>query len=114
MENKEQTILQRHLSQFLIEDTFNTITEKDFLKILAPNIWEHKGNRLTEGQVNALRNEADIFKNSALWNILRSELLWKAKEGYSKSKGESDLIAVKILEYLVSLIDGKLESMVTI
>lgn len=112
--NEEKAILQKHLAQFLIDDVFNTVTSEDILRIKAPNVWEHRGSELTEGQVNALRHEAESFKDSGLWQILRAELLWQAKLGYSKSKGEADLVAVKVLEHLVRTIDEKLEKMIII
>lgn len=112
--NEEKAILQKHLAQFLISDVFNTVTSDDILRIKAPNAWEHKGENLTEGQVNALRTEAEHFRDSGLWKILRSELLWQAKLGYTKAKGEADLVAVKVLEHLVRVIDEKLEKMIVI
>ncbi len=112
MENKEQQILQKHLSQFLIKEVFNTITEEDILKIKAPNVWEHKGQKLTEGQVLALRNQAETFKDSTLWKILKAELLWLAHSyGYVKSKTEADQIAGKMIEYLCNAIDSRLKTM---
>lgn len=112
--NEEKQILQKHLAQFLISDVFNTITKEDILSIKGPNVWEHRGSPLTEGQVNALRTEAEGFRESGLWKILRAELLWLAKKGYSKSQGESDLVAVKMLELLVRTLDEKLEDMTKI
>lgn len=114
MQEADQKVLQRHLARFLVEDVFNTVTADEILRIKAPNVWEHKGSNLTEGQVNALRQEAEIFKNSGLWKVLRSELLWLARAGYSRSIGESDLVAVKVLELFVKTIDEKLERMTVI
>lgn len=112
LENTEQKILQKHLAQFLISEVFNTITEDDILKIKATNVWEHKGKELTAGQVKALQNEAQSFRESGLWKILKSELLWLAHQnGYVKSKTEADQIAGKMLEYLTDVIDSKLKRM---
>lgn len=107
----EQEILQKHLAQFLIT-TFNTISEEDILKITAPNAWEHKGKRLTEGQVNALRDQAKLFRDSPLWNVLKAELRWLAYQtAYVKSKTEADQVAGKLLHYLTDVVDGKLKKM---
>lgn len=111
---EDQLILQKHLAQFLVKDVFNTITEDDILKIVGTNLWSHKGNKYTPDQVRALRAEASAFKSSGLWRVLRAELLWKAQEGYKKSKGEADLVAVKVLELLVETIDKKLEKMIVV
>lgn len=112
MDETEQKILQKHLSRFLINEVFNTITEADILKVLAVNVWEHKGKRLTDGQVKALKMEAQAFRQSGLWQILKAELLWLAhKNGYVKSKTEADQIAAKMLEYLTDVVDTKLKVM---
>lgn len=114
-EPTEQKILQKHLARFLITDVFNTVTEDDILRIKSLNTWEHKGKELTEGQVKALRSEAEMFSKSGLWKILKSELLWLAHQsGYVKSKTEEDQVAAKLLEYLVDVIDTKLNKMTNV
>jgi hypothetical protein len=112
--DSEQKVLQKHLAQFLISDVYNTITGDDILKVRGPNVWEHKGHPLTEGQVKALRAEAKALRESGIWKILRAELLWLAQKGYKKSTGEADLVSVKILELLVKTIDEKLDEMIKI
>lgn len=114
-EKNEQAILQKHLARFLIGEVFNTISEEDILKIKAPNVWTHKGKDLTEGQVNALRLEATSFNNSGLWRILKAELIYLAHQsGYVKSKTTEDQIAAKLLEYLVDVVQTKLDKMTKI
>lgn len=110
----EQKILQKHLARFLIDEVFNTITEEDILKIKAPNVWEHKGRLLSEGQVKALQQEAGKFRDSGLWKILQAELLWLAhKKGYVEAKTENDIIAGKLIEYITDVIDSRLKQMST-
>lgn len=112
IEKTEQEVLQKHLAQFLIKEVFNTISEDDILRIKAPNVWTHKGKSLTEGQVKMLRGEAESFKESGLWKILKAELLYLAHQsGYVKSKTEADQVAAKLLEYLVDIIQSKLDKM---
>jgi hypothetical protein len=112
MNDSEQEILQKHLAQFLIQDVFNTIAEEDILKIGGPNVWEHKGKLLSAEQVKALKSEAQIFKSSALWQVLKSELRWNAhQQGFIKAQGAADQIAGKVLYYLTDVIDTKLKRM---
>lgn len=112
MDRTEQKVLQKNLARFLIDETFNTVTEGDILKVVALNVWEHKGKRLTEGQVKALKAEAQALRSSGLWQILKAELLWLAhRQGYVKSKTEEDQIAGKMLEYLTDVLDTKLKVM---
>ncbi len=108
----EQEILQKHLAKFLISEVFNTISEEDILKVSAPGVWTHKGRKLTDGQIKALKAEAKVFHESALWLILKSELLYLAQDrGYVKSKTEADQIAGKMLQYLTDIVDSKLKRM---
>lgn len=115
MAQTDQEILQKNLVQFLVKDVFNTISEEDILKVLAPNVWEHRGKKLTEGQVKALRAEATAFSESGLWKILKAELLWHAHEkGFRKSKTEGDQIAGKLLEYFTDIVESRLKKMIII
>jgi 23S rRNA maturation-related 3'-5' exoribonuclease YhaM len=113
MNNAEQQILQRNLARFLIEEVFNTITDDDVLKITAPNVWEHKGKQLTPGQINALKADAIAYKNSGLYTIIKDELQWHAlKRTHERASTESDLIAGKMLSYLIKVVDDRLEKMI--
>lgn len=106
MNETEQKILQRQLAQFIVSDVFGLISEDDILKQTKDG-WFHKGNLLTEGQVNALKAEALKFAKSNLFEILFSECLWHAKNSQNQAKTEADLIAVRTLFYLIEVIKSK-------
>lgn len=118
MDKNETHILQKHLARFLIDEVFNTITEDDILQVersghpTKPDVWHYKGNALTQVQVASLRKQAETFAQSDLWKILKDELRWHAhQKGLVKSQTAEDLIASKVLLYLVDVIDSKLNSM---
>lgn len=113
-ENEKHT-LQKHLVNFLVHDVFNGVDENDILQVIGPNVWLHKGHRLTDGQVKALREEARTFKETGLWKILSAELLWLGQQACgAKSKTESDLIAGKNLMYTVEVINKRLDKMIVV
>ena len=113
MESSEQDVLQRNLINFILKDVFNTIDVEDVLRIKGTNVWEHKGRNLTPDEVNLLREEARIFKNSKLWEILKNELKYHAQKSmFEKSQTPQDIVAAKLLIYLTDVIQGKLEKMV--
>lgn len=108
----EQRILQKNLAQFLVGDVFNLITEEDLLKISAPNVWMHKGQQLSPGQVKALREQASVFKDSQLWKILEAELKYHAqKKILDKGQTEADIISAKMLIYLTDILRTRLDNM---
>lgn len=118
MDKNETHILQKHLARFLIDDVFNTITEDDVLRIersgtpTKADVWHYKGAALTQAQVNLLKKQSASFVESELWKILNSELRWHAlQKGLVKSQTAEDIIASKVLVYLVDVIDSKLKSM---
>jgi len=118
MDLNETHILQKHLARFLIEDVFNTITESDIIKIersdspTKPDVWHYKDGALTQAQVNLLKKQAQSFRESELWKILSTELMWQAtQKGLVKSQTAEDIVASKVLIYLIDVINSKLKSM---
>lgn len=118
MEPTEHHILQKHLAQFIISDVFNTISENDILRIersTSPNksdVWHYKGDALQQAQVDLLKRQAASFADSELWKILNTELRYHAlQKGLVKSQTAEDMIASKVLLYLVDVIESKLKSM---
>jgi hypothetical protein len=108
MKNEEQLILQRHLSRFLVKETFNCIEAEDILRD-----WKFKGEELSPAQINTLKSQAKTFKESVLWKVLKNELLWQGQQaGFVKSKTEADMIAGKLLIFMMNEIDAKLDSIV--
>ena len=108
----EQDILQRRLINFLLKDVFNTISHEDLLKITGTNVWTHKGVPLTPAEITQLREEATFFQNSRLWEILENELRYHAqKTMYEKSQTPQDIVAGKLLLYLVDVVKTKLHEM---
>lgn len=118
MDANETHILQKHLARFIIEDVFNTISEDDLLRIersgnpTKPDVWHYKNNPLPQGSVDLLKKQSEHFVNSELWKILRDELRWHAhQKGLVKSSTAEDIIASKIMLYVIDVIDSKLKSM---
>lgn len=118
MESSEQKILQKHLAKFLVKDVFNLITEDEILKIrrskvpLQADQWTFKGQPLPQAQVQMLQQQAETLKNSELWRILKTELLYHAqKKGLYDSQTTEDILSTKVMLYLIDVIDSKLNSM---
>lgn len=112
MQPTEQEILMLNLSQFLIK-TFNTVSDEDILIVRSLNVWEHKGRKLTPDQIVLLKDEAKQLLNSALWKILKAEILWLAQvKGLNQSKTYADQISGKMMIYLTEVIDKRLQDMV--
>lgn len=118
MDAQEARILQRRLARFLIDDVFNTVSEKDILRIEPPKtragaaVWYYRGEPLQAAQVEALKKQARVFAESDVWRMLKNELLWHANQkGLVQSQTAEDIVASKVLIYLTDVIDSKLRSM---
>jgi len=114
----EKKILQNKLAKFLVDDVFNTITDDDILTVIptergAPESWRYQNKTLTPGQILALKNQSTQFYNSDLWKLLKSELIYLAqKNGMERAQTADDLIASKMLQYLVDTVDSRLKTMI--
>ena len=118
MDEKEQKILQKHLARFIIEDVFNAVTKDDLLRIERssdPRIgekWYHKGQEIPEGNRKVMKEEAEALQKSVLWKILKAELLyWAHKKGNIEAVTTDDIIAAKLMQYTVDVIESKLKDM---
>lgn len=114
----EQHILQKHLARFLVKEVFNTVSEDDLLRIersknpMKADVWHYKGKVLPQVQAETLKSQAKGLQDSLLWEIIKKELYWHVQQkGLAKSQTEADLIASKVMMYIVDVIDSKLNSM---
>lgn len=111
MSQDEQHVLQKELSDFLIKDVFNTITEEDILTITDKNEWWYRGKRLDQERVTQLKEASIKFLDSALWRFLYSELQYNAVLKTASSKTEADMIAAKQMVHIMTVMRGLLEKM---
>ena len=111
LEPSEQTVLQRNLSRFLVGDVFNTITEDDILKIKGKD-WFLDGRKLSTSEVLTIQNEARVLKQMQLWKLLNNRKKKLAQDRLVlESKTEGDLIAGKMMMYLIDVDESLLKSM---
>lgn len=106
----EQQIFQRKLAQFLASEFFYTITEDDVLKKTGQG-WTHKGQPLTEGQINVLKKEAKTLSETNLYSVLLAEIRWHARQALEKAVTENDIIAAKLLAYFADVLESKIEKL---
>jgi hypothetical protein len=118
MNGDEQHILQKHLAKFLVKEVFNTVSTDDILRIersknpIKPDVWFYKGQPLQKAHIELLKTQSTSFAESELWKILKTEIRWQAEQrGLIKSTTEADLIASKMMLYLLDVIESKLGDM---
>lgn len=107
----EQVILQKRMSQFLVNEVFNTISDDDIFRLNSSGKWTHKGNELTQGQVDVIKKEAKNIANIKTYNILMDEVRYHAREALNKAVTEQDIITAKLLSYFVDVIKSKLKKL---
>lgn len=114
VEPMDNLILQRELAQFIVADVFNTIGPDDILvqehgPLAGTAVWLHKGAPLTDGQVAVLKKEALAFSKTSLCRILMDELHYHAREKLESAKSEQDIVAAKLLSYVVKILQLKVK-----
>ena len=102
---------QRLFIRFLVKDVFHTFQKEDILIIRKDGVWEWKGRELGPEMVELLKTEAQAFRQSTLWKVLKSELLWQLiKTLMERGRTETDIRVAQIGGYLTQVIDEKLKS----
>jgi len=106
-ESKEDS--QKRFISYLVKDLFNTIDENDILQEKPGGKVLFRGNPLSQEAVNLLRDNAETFASSTLWQILNNEVKYKANlRMFEKAKNEQDLIAGKMALWILEVINKKL------
>lgn len=104
-----QHTLQKHFSNYLLKDVFNVITEEELLVIKGTE-WIHKGRTLTEPEIKNLIEQAQLIERLHLWKVLKAELKHHAQDKLvNKSKTEADLIAGKMMIYIIELLENRVK-----
>lgn len=94
-----------------MQGLFNTITEDDILKEVKTE-WRVGDKMVGEGEKKLLISEAQVFLNSKLWKVLKTDIRYRANlMMFEKSKTEMDLVAGKLFLYALDCIKTRLESL---
>ena len=74
-----------------------------------------RSREITDEEIEILRRDAEVFKDSVIWNILKRELQLAANERmFDNAKEIDDMIFGKAMLYNLDLIDKKLKNLVTL
>ena len=74
-----------------------------------------RGREITQEEILQIRQDADIFKDSLIWNILKRELQLAANEHmFDNSESFDDMYFGKAMLYNLDLIDKKLKNLSTL
>ena len=101
--------LQKKFINILVHNLYNTITEEDILHVEKGQI-TFRGSTLDAEYWEKIQNDAKRFENSALWRILTHELKHQANQRmFYRGKSDDDILAGKLLLFLLSVIENKLK-----
>lgn len=86
---------------------FDTFSSSDLLR---DGKW--KGTPLTEEVISSIREEAQAFKSSQIWKILKAELQWFAiKSLLEGGKDGEDIRIARAFGNIITVIDDKLNEL---
>ena len=98
----------------LVHGLFNGITEDDVMRLKNGKI-VMRSREITKEEIEMIRRDAEVFKDSVIWNILKRELQLAANERmFDKSESIDDIIFGKAMLYNLDIIDKKLKNLVTL
>lgn len=98
----------------LVHGLFNGITEYDVMRFENGKLIM-RSKEITKEEIEMIRQDAQVFKDSLIWNILKRELQLAANERmFDKSETIDDIIFGKAMLYNLDLIDKKLKNLVSL
>lgn len=108
---ESQIELQKRFINYLVKDLFNTISEDDILASTPGGIM-YQGRQLDRETFNSLKENADLFANSILWEVLSNEVKYLSNvRMYEKGNTDQDLLAGKCCLYILNVIDRKIKEL---
>lgn len=106
-----KSYLQRLFIKFLTQHLFNAIGEEDVLRVVGREV-RFKGKTLSPEMVGKLKQDAKLFSDSSLWEILMNECKYQANvRMYEKSVSVADIVAGKMMLVNVEVIEKKIASL---
>ena len=112
MKSYIQNYLQIKYANWLIKGVFNTIDEDDILRVNEQGRMTFKRKVLTEEQEEIIKADAVRFKESQIWYFLRQEVKFQASQRLIlKSVTPQDIVASKVLVYLLKVMTDKVNSL---
>ena len=101
--------LRKRFINFLTAHLFNTISEEDILYLKGSKYY-YKGKPLDEERLERIRQSADVFADSLLWDILSSEVKYQLnRQMYYKEQSNNDLLMVKAGLHVLNIIERTLQ-----
>ena len=101
---------QKFFIRFLVKNLFNMIDENDILQIRG-NAIMFKGRRLEPERLQKIKDDAEQFAKSTIWQLLSNEVKFEANQRiYTKSQTVDDILAGKITLYILEIIQRKIET----
>lgn len=89
---------------------FNTVDEDDILKVdKSSGHWTYMGRPLGKEEMMVMTETAQALLASRLWSVLVDDIKYQANRRiYIDSKSEDDLVAGKLLLFLIDIIHTRL------
>lgn len=104
--------LDKEILTELVRDLFNSIDEDDILREEIDGKWYVGDKELQDAEKKLVISEAQIFLKGKVWNVLQRDIKYLAnKRMYINSRTEMDLVAGKLLLYLLDIIKTRLQSL---
>lgn len=104
--------LRRKLVRFIVKDLFNLVDGEDILRVDTRGGIIFRGQVLPKEEVEAIKRDAAHFRDSFLWKALTNEVKYIAnKRMFEKSQTLDDILAGKLLLYILDVLENKIKQL---
>lgn len=112
MRKEENSEERRRVLTLAVKRLYATIGPEDIIQIITSGHWLLAGKPLTEGQIKALRDEANLIQGLSIWKVLQTEVKYHAtKKMFIESRTLMDLEGGKLLLYFLDIMNTRLKKM---
>lgn len=103
--------LRRKFINFIARQIFNLVVENDILKVSGNKVI-HKGRVLTNDEKKSIIGQAKSMNEMFFWELLLTEMKHIGNQKiYFESKTESDLLAGKMILWVVDVMERKVKNL---
>lgn len=100
--------LQRWSIRYLTKHLFNTISLEDILHV-KQGVYHYRGRPIDQERLERIRQSADVFADSVLWEILSNEVRFQLNKRMYQEAGDDNLLIGKSGLHVLDIIEKTLQ-----
>lgn len=104
--------LRRAVLNYLTKKLYPGLTSDDILIVAGENVIIHKGKALSRDDAIRIKESAELFSKSAIWQYLKTDARYQAQlMMFERSTSTEDMKNGKMMLFLIEQLDKKLKEL---